>query len=101
MCSRYTNTTGVEELNARLRVPVPSTEGTRPYNIAPTEQVLAIVARHGEPEARRLRWGLVPPWASDLKGGAKLIKRARGDDGAEVAGPRADPEGVAAGAAGC
>jgi putative SOS response-associated peptidase YedK len=73
MCGRYTNTAGVEELNARLRVPIQTTEGTRRYNIAPTEQVLAIVAPHGEPEARLLRWGLIPPRASDLKGGAKLI----------------------------
>ncbi len=73
MCGRYTNTAGVAELNARLHVPIPTTEGTRRYNIAPTEQVLAIVAPHGEPEARLLRWGLIPPWASDLKGGAKLI----------------------------
>ncbi len=73
MCGRYTNTAGVEELNARLRIPIQTTEGTRRYNIAPTERVLAVVAPHGEPEARLLRWGLIPPWASDLKGGAKLI----------------------------
>lgn len=73
MCGRYTNTAGVAELNARLHVPIPTAEGTRRYNIAPTERVLAIVAPHGEPEARLLRWGLIPPWASDLKGGAKLI----------------------------
>jgi putative SOS response-associated peptidase YedK len=73
MCGRYTNTAGVAELNARLRVPIPTAEGTRRYNVAPTEDVLAIVAPHGEPEARMLRWGLVPPWANDLKGSAKLI----------------------------
>jgi putative SOS response-associated peptidase YedK len=73
MCGRYTNTAGVAELSARLRVPISTAEGTRRYNVAPTEDVLAIVAPHGEPEARMLRWGLVPPWASDLKGSAKLI----------------------------
>ena len=51
----------------------PTLEGTRRLNIAPTENVLAVVARHGEPEARVLRWGLIPPWAKDLKGGGKLI----------------------------
>ena len=74
-------------------------QGTRRYNIAPTEQVLAVVAAYGEPEARLLRWGLIPPWAKDLKRGAKLMN-ARGDGGAALAVPRADPEGVAAGAAG-
>jgi putative SOS response-associated peptidase YedK len=73
MCGRYTNTAGVAELSQRLHVPIPTAEGTRRYNIAPTEQVLAIVAPRGEPEAQLLRWGLIPPWAKDLKGGAKLI----------------------------
>ncbi len=73
MCGRYTNTAGPEELNDRFRVPIASDAGTRRFNIAPTEEVLAIVAPKGEPEARLLRWGLVPPWAKDLKGGAKMI----------------------------
>src|SRR5262249_10462977 len=59
VCGRYTNTAGVEELNDRLGVPIVSEQGTRRYNIAPTEEVLAIVAPRGEPEARLLRWGLV------------------------------------------
>src|SRR5713226_2825333 len=68
MCGRYTNTAGPEELNDRFRVPIPFSEGTRRYNIAPTEQVLAIVAPKRERstnahEARLLRWGLVPHWA--------------------------------------
>jgi putative SOS response-associated peptidase YedK len=73
MCGRYTNTAGVEELNDRFRVPITSSAGTRRYNIAPTEEVLAIVAPKGEPEARLLRWGLVPTWAKDLSGAHKLI----------------------------
>lgn len=73
MCGRYTNTAGPEELNERLRVPVKTHEGTRRYNIAPSQQVLAIVAHDGEPEARLLRWGLIPPWAKDLKSSYKMI----------------------------
>jgi putative SOS response-associated peptidase YedK len=68
MCGRYTNTTGVEELNARLRVPIQTTEGTRRYNIAPTEQVLAVVAPHGEPEARLLRLGPDPTMGERRQG---------------------------------
>jgi putative SOS response-associated peptidase YedK len=73
VCGRYTNTAGPEELNDRFRVPISSDAGTRRFNIAPTEQVLAIVSPKGEPEARLLRWGLVPPWAKDLKGSARMI----------------------------
>ena len=73
MCGRYTNTAGPEELNDRFRVPIPFSEGTHRYNVAPTEQVLAIVAPKGEPEACLLRWGLVPHWAKDPKAGARMI----------------------------
>lgn len=68
MCGRYTNTAGPEELNDRFRVPLPGREGTGRYNVAPTEQVLAIVAPKGEPCAELMRWGLVPSWASEVKG---------------------------------
>jgi putative SOS response-associated peptidase YedK len=73
MCGRYTNTAGPEELNDRFRVPIESDAGTRRFNVAPTEEVIAIVAPKGEAEARLLRWGLIPPWAEDLKGGGKMI----------------------------
>ncbi len=73
MCGRYTNTAGVQELNDRFRVPITGDAGTRRYNIAPTEEVLAIVRRDGECRARMLRWGLIPPWATDRKGAHKLI----------------------------
>jgi putative SOS response-associated peptidase YedK len=73
MCGRYTNTAGVDELNDRFAVPFGSEAGTRRYNIAPTEEVLAIVAPRGEPQARLLRWGLIPPWAKDAGGAYKMI----------------------------
>jgi len=73
MCGRYTNTAGPEELNDRFSVPITTDVGTRRFNVAPTEEVLAIVAPKGEAEARVLRWGLVPPWAEDLKGGGRMI----------------------------
>jgi putative SOS response-associated peptidase YedK len=73
MCGRYTNTAGPEELNERFRVPITTDAGTRRFNVAPTEEVLAIVAPKGDAEARLLRWGLIPPWAEDLKGGGRTI----------------------------
>ncbi|MCW2971331.1 MAG: hypothetical protein JWO23_2458 [Solirubrobacterales bacterium] len=73
MCGRYTNTAGVQELNDRFRVPIDTDVGTRRFNVAPTEDVLAIVSPKGRSEARVLRWGLVPPWAEDLKGGGRMI----------------------------
>lgn len=44
----------------------------RRYNIAPTQDVLA-VRNDGTGEIAPLRWGLVPYWAKDLTIGQKLI----------------------------
>jgi putative SOS response-associated peptidase YedK len=73
MCGRYTNTAGVQELSERFKVPFTGETGTHRYNVAPTEEVLAIVAPKGEPQARLLRWGLVPTWAKDVKIGNRMI----------------------------
>jgi len=43
------------------------------YNIAPTQDVLAIRQPDDSREAGWFRWGLVPPGASSLKVGAKMI----------------------------
>jgi putative SOS response-associated peptidase YedK len=73
VCGRYTNTAGPEELNDRFRVPISDDAGTRRFNIAPTEEVLAIVNGREGRSARMLRWGLVPTWAKDLKSSGKMI----------------------------
>lgn len=73
MCGRYTNTVGPEELNEHFGVPMLGASGTRRFNIAPTEEVLAVVAPKGEPEARMLRWGLIPHWAKSLTVGGRMI----------------------------
>lgn len=73
MCGRYTNTKAPEEIDEHFGVPIRGDAGTRRFNIAPTEEVLAIVAPKGQPEARLMRWGLVPHWAKDLKGSQRMI----------------------------
>jgi putative SOS response-associated peptidase YedK len=76
MCGRYTNTAGVEELNEHFGVPLEGDVGTRRYNIAPTEEVLALIRRGEEVRPRLLRWGLVPPWRTGVKG-TRLMINAR------------------------
>jgi putative SOS response-associated peptidase YedK len=73
MCGRYANTKRPAEIDEHFGVPIRGEAGTGRYNIAPTEEVLAIVASHGAPEADVLRWGLVPSWAKDSKGPQKMI----------------------------
>ncbi|HLQ71585.1 MAG TPA: SOS response-associated peptidase, partial [Bacillota bacterium] len=43
------------------------------YNIAPGQQVLAIIHDGKKKRAGYLRWGLVPSWAKDEKIGYKMI----------------------------
>jgi putative SOS response-associated peptidase YedK len=39
------------------------------YNIAPSQNVLAIIERNGEREASFYQWGLVPAWSAERHGG--------------------------------
>ncbi len=75
MCGRFTQTTPAQELKKLLRfVEQPNLEPR--YNIAPTQDVPVLRQRRnpaGERTLQNLRWGLVPPWAEDLKLGAKMI----------------------------
>jgi putative SOS response-associated peptidase YedK len=43
------------------------------YNIAPSQQVVAIVNDGEKNRLGHLRWGLIPPWAKDEKIGYKMI----------------------------
>ncbi len=71
MCGRYTNTVGPEEIGNQigdqLGVRIRDGAGTRRYNVAPTEEVLTIVAGSERPEPRMLRWDLVPGGATTVK----------------------------------
>jgi putative SOS response-associated peptidase YedK len=74
MCGRYTNTAEPGALEKRFGVVIPFSEGSRRYNIAPTETILAVVrGPQGERVARAMRWGLIPPWAADAKIARKMI----------------------------
>jgi putative SOS response-associated peptidase YedK len=43
------------------------------YNIAPSQDILVILASDGGRVARLFRWGLIPPWANDEKIGYRTI----------------------------
>jgi putative SOS response-associated peptidase YedK len=76
MCGRYRRTTREEELARIYRIPIPSQPDLPiSYNIAPSQEVLAIRFNPGTKQRSldRLRWGLVPFWAKDQKIGFKTI----------------------------
>lgn len=43
------------------------------YNIAPGQPIVAIIAVQGKRRIGQLRWGLVPAWSKEKKGGFKMI----------------------------
>jgi putative SOS response-associated peptidase YedK len=45
------------------------------YNVAPTKRIYAVLSDRddSERELRLVRWGLVPSWAKDTSGGARMI----------------------------
>lgn len=89
MCGRYAVTTDpaklAAEIDARNEVPE-SFSATPNYNVAPSTTVLTVVDRHehndaAEPIDRRvraMRWGLIPPWTTEL-GKGPLLFNARAE----------------------
>jgi putative SOS response-associated peptidase YedK len=72
MCGRFAQTTTSEELVELFHLGSRVLVQPR-FNLAPTQPVLAIRGHNDGYRAHTLRWGLVPSWAKDLKGGAKMI----------------------------
>ena len=65
MCGRYTLATpDPRTLRARFALGE-AVRVERRYNVAPGDDVLAVLMGQRGPEGARLRWGLVPPWAGD------------------------------------
>lgn len=79
MCGRYASTKDPAALAAEFAADdrTGGGAGGADYNVAPTKQVPAVVARHrdGGPvrRLRTMRWGLVPRWAKDPKIGNRMI----------------------------
>ena len=73
MCGRFAQPHSSEELarifQARPTVDLP---GQR-FNVAPTDEVAGVLEHQGERVIEPFRWGLVPWYAEDRKGAARLI----------------------------
>src|SRR5438132_1883635 len=79
VCGRFTNTQRKsdeiqQKLAAKLRVEQPEDDrGYARFNVAPTQEILAVVEDQGGRRMALLRWGLVPRWAKGLMVGYKMI----------------------------
>ncbi|MQA25370.1 MAG: SOS response-associated peptidase [Micromonosporaceae bacterium] len=75
MCGRYASTRDAADLAAFYDADSETgDEAIEPnYNVAPTDPV-HVVRMSGERRlVSRARWGLLPPWESDLRAGARMI----------------------------
>ena len=73
MCGRFTLHTSAGELVRVFQLIKPPTNLANRWNIAPTQQVLAVRQSSDGREPVWMRWGLIPSWAKDAKIGNSLI----------------------------
>lgn len=73
MCGRFAQPRSADELarifHARPAADLPAAQ----FNVAPTDQVAAVVEHDGERVVDAFRWGLVPFYAKSSRDGARLI----------------------------
>lgn len=73
MCGRYTLLRDEVEILKEFGIDHSIESFTPSYNIAPGQNVLAIINSGRGKRAGYLKWGLVPSWANDEKIGYKMI----------------------------
>ncbi|MFM9036926.1 MAG: SOS response-associated peptidase [Actinomycetota bacterium] len=78
MCGRFTSLTSPEAVAAVFGTEPPNPElfdGFAPnYNVPPTSTIMVVLDdSDGQRRLGRLQWGLVPSWAKDRSGAARLI----------------------------
>lgn len=97
MCGRFTQRLTWRELAELYRFPAPAPTINPPvhWNGAPTQDFAAcLLDDDGGRTIKTLRWGLLPPWATDIRMGARLIN-ARAET-AHESPPSATPSSASA-----
>lgn len=82
MCGRFVGFRSLDEMRGYFPIDKAACEVMENYNVAPSQEVLAIVKHAGENWLDRFHWGLVPFWAKDISIGNKMIN-ARSESVAE------------------
>ena len=73
MCGRYTLRTPVDSLVEAFEIEEYPSSITPNYNIAPTQEVAAVVEEDEKRKLEMFHWGLIPSWAKDPAIGNKMI----------------------------
>ena len=82
MCGRYTLKTPIDVVAEHFGLEEYPSSLTPSYNVAPTQEVAAVVEEDEDRKLAMFRWGLVPSWAKDPAIGNKMIN-ARAETVAE------------------
>ncbi len=72
MCGRFAQYSSLSSLKKTLTIDKVTCDMTPSYNVAPTQEVLAVLHHEGN-RLGKLHWGLVPQWANDLSMAPKMI----------------------------
>ncbi|KUO51474.1 MAG: hypothetical protein APF76_14010 [Desulfitibacter sp. BRH_c19] len=75
MCGRFTLAKDFEELTKRFNfhLPLSLPEYVPRYNIAPSQEILAIVNLGNQVQPVYFRWGFIPSWSKDKTIGNRMI----------------------------
>jgi len=73
MCGRFAGYRSIRELQEYFPIDKAACEVTANYNVAPTQEIIAIARHNGENWLDKYHWGLVPFWAKDVSIGNRMI----------------------------
>ncbi|SDJ52533.1 SOS response-associated peptidase [Salimicrobium halophilum] len=74
MCGRFTLIAELEDMRTEYGVDqIRIDQWQNNYNVAPSQNIPAVIAGAEDRRMGYLRWGLIPPWAEDEKIGFKMI----------------------------
>ncbi|MDM5298136.1 SOS response-associated peptidase [Bacillus pumilus] len=75
MCGRFTLFSDFDDIIEQFNIDqfLPENEYHPSYNVAPSQNILAVINDGSKNRLGKLKWGLIPPWAKDEKIGYKMI----------------------------
>lgn len=73
MCGRFVEFSDIEQLKDHFPIDQALTEVIPNYNVAPSQEIVAIFRQDNLNVLEKLHWGLVPHWAKDISTGYKMI----------------------------
>jgi len=82
MCGRFVGYRSLDELKGFFPIDKSACDAISNYNVAPSQEILAIARYESENWLVKFHWGLVPFWAKDIRIGNRLIN-ARSESIAE------------------